>query len=76
MERALYNGIAAATSCSGRQFFYSNPLQLRTGHDGTTEDAPSERLGWYSCACCPPNLARLIASLQGRVVASPARSLA
>ncbi len=70
MERALYNGIAVSTSCSGRQFFYSNPLQLRTGHDGTSEDAPSERLGWYSCACCPPNLARLIASLQGYVATS------
>ena len=70
MERALYNNIAAATSCSGKQFFYSNPLQLRTGHDGTTEDAPSERLDWYSCACCPPNLARLIASLQGYVATS------
>ena len=44
-------------------FFYSNPLQLRTGHDGSTEDSPSERLSWYACACCPPNLARLVASL-------------
>lgn len=67
MERALYNGIAASTSVGGTQFFYSNPLQLRTGHDGATEDAPSERLEWYSCACCPPNLARLVASLQGYV---------
>jgi uncharacterized protein len=38
-------------------------LQLRTGHDGSEEDAPSQRLPWYSCACCPPNLARLMASL-------------
>jgi DUF1680 family protein len=63
MERALYNGIAGSTSASGDSFFYSNPLQLRTGHDGSTEDAPSERLPWYACACCPPNLARLVASL-------------
>ena len=63
MERALYNGIAASTSIEGNSFFYSNPLQLRTGHDGSTEDAPSERLSWYACACCPPNLARLVASL-------------
>lgn len=63
MERALYNGIAASTSVEGNSFFYSNPLQLRTGHDGSTEDAPSERLSWYACACCPPNLARLVASL-------------
>ncbi|GIF20024.1 DUF1680 family protein [Actinoplanes tereljensis] len=63
MERLLYNGIAASTALDGRAFFYSNPLQLRTGHDGSHEDTPSQRLTWYSCACCPPNLARLMASL-------------
>ena len=63
MERLLYNGIAASTSLDGTAFFYSNPLQVRTGHDGSDEDAPGQRLHWYSCACCPPNLARLMASL-------------
>ena len=63
MERVLYNGIAGSTATGGTAFFYSNPLQLRTGHDGSREDAPSQRLSWYSCACCPPNLARLMASL-------------
>lgn len=63
MERLLYNGIAASTALDGTAFFYSNPLQLRTGHDGDDEDAPGRRLPWYTCACCPPNLARLMASL-------------
>jgi DUF1680 family protein len=63
MERLLHNGIAASTAVRGTAFFYSNPLQLRTGHDGSEEDAPSQRLSWYTCACCPPNLARLMASL-------------
>jgi DUF1680 family protein len=63
MERALYNVIAGSTALDGRHFFYSNPLHLRAGHDGSHEDAPSERLSWYACSCCPPNLARLIASL-------------
>jgi uncharacterized protein len=65
MERTLYNVIAGATALNGTHFFYSNPLHLRTGHDGSDEDAPSGRLPWYSCACCPPNLARLTASLSG-----------
>jgi hypothetical protein len=65
MERALYNVIAGSTAVDGTHFFYSNPLHLRTGHDGSDEDAPSGRLPWYSCACCPPNLARLVASLSG-----------
>src|SRR4051794_4669650 len=68
MERALYNGIAVSTSIDGCHFTYSNPLHLRAGHDGTTEDAPSERLAWFKCACCPPNLARLVASLQHYMV--------
>ncbi|SNT47653.1 hypothetical protein SAMN05421812_1076 [Asanoa hainanensis] len=72
MERALYNAIAVAVSADGESFFYSNPLQLRTGHDGSHEDAPSQRLSWYSCACCPPNLARLIASLQSYVATEDA----
>jgi uncharacterized protein len=63
MERLLHNGIAASTAVDGAAFFYSNPLQLRTGHDGSHEDTPSQRLRWYSCACCPPNLARLMAAL-------------
>jgi uncharacterized protein len=65
MERALYNVIAGSTALDGTHFFYSNTLHLRTGHDGSHEDAPSQRLPWYSCACCPPNLARLLASLSG-----------
>jgi DUF1680 family protein len=72
MERTLYNAIAVATALDGRHFFYSNPLQLRSGHDGSSEDAPSARLAWYSCPCCPPNLARLMASLQAYVATADA----
>ena len=59
LERALYNGVAVGLSADGTRFFYTNPLQLRAGHDGSSE----ARLPWYTCACCPPNLARLGASL-------------
>jgi DUF1680 family protein len=69
MERALLNAIAVSTSLDGCRFTYSNPLHLRAGHHGATEDAPSERLPWFACACCPPNVARLIASL-GQYVAT------
>ncbi|GAB3151316.1 glycoside hydrolase family 127 protein [Microbispora hainanensis] len=65
MERALYNAVAPAVSSDGRHFFYSNPLQLRTGHSSSGEEAAARRLSWYSCACCPPNIARLMASLHG-----------
>ncbi|MEH3076227.1 MAG: glycoside hydrolase family 127 protein [Quadrisphaera sp.] len=62
MERVLHNALAASTSLSGTEFFYSNPLHLRTGHGGEHEDAPTQRLAWFTCACCPPNIARLLTS--------------
>ena len=68
METLLYNAIPASTSVSGNRFFYSNPLHLRTGHEGSHEDAPTQRLPWFSCACCPPNLARLLASVHDYVL--------
>jgi DUF1680 family protein len=64
IERGLYNAIAVSTSLDGKSYFYSNPLQLRTGHTHE-EDAPSTRFDWYFCACCPPNLARLLSSING-----------
>ncbi len=62
MERVLYNGFAASTSTEGDRFFYVNPLQRRKDHfEG---DEPARRRRWYSCACCPPNIMRTIASLE------------
>jgi len=69
LERALYNGILSGVSLDGRSFFYSNPLDVdRLAWEAASEaqrhefDSP-ERQGWFRCACCPPNVARLLASL-------------
>lgn len=66
MERALYNGVLAGISLDGERFFYVNPLEVWpaacTGRHDHRHVAP-ERQPWFGCACCPPNLARLIASL-------------
>jgi hypothetical protein len=56
MERSLYNGVLAGVSLDGNKFFYVNPLESR----GTHHRAP-----WFGCACCPPNVARTLASLGG-----------
>ena len=64
IERLLFNAVPAGLAGDGRHFFYSNPLQRRTEHDGSVEDSPAERLPWYAIPCCPPNLARLGATLQ------------
>jgi uncharacterized protein len=61
MERVLYNGFAAAISAAGDRFFYVNPLQRREDH--YEKDDPGRRRVWFSCACCPPNLIRLLASV-------------
>ena len=54
MERTLYNGFLAALGFDGTSFYYVNPLQTRTA---------AGRRPWYDCACCPPNIMRLLASL-------------
>ncbi len=75
MEQVLWNSIAGALSRDGTEFFYSNALHLRTGHEGGDEDSPRHRLSWYHCACCPPNLARLLASVQAYLVTRDASGL-
>lgn len=67
IERTLYNAFAASTSWDGTRFFYVNPLQRRRDH--LEGDDPGRRHQWFSCACCPPNIMRLIASL-GHYVAT------
>jgi uncharacterized protein len=62
MERILYNGFASATATGGTRFFYVNPLHRRADH--FEKDDPGRRREWFSCACCPPNIMRLTASLQ------------
>jgi uncharacterized protein len=62
MERLLYNAFGASISTDGQRFFYVNPLQRR--YDHVVEDDPARRHEWFSCACCPPNIMRLLASLQ------------
>ncbi len=61
IERLIYNGVGAAISANGQRFFYVNPLQRRDGH--YERDDPGRRREWFSCACCPPNIMRLMASL-------------
>ena len=54
LERSLYNGALDGMSLSGDRFFYGNPLASRGQH---------QRREWFGTACCPANIARLVASL-------------
>ena len=73
MERLVYNAIPAAVSEAGTEFTYANPLQVRP-HARAVE-YNSGRLPCFSCACCPPNLARLIASLRSAVASVDGNTL-
>ena len=66
IEKMLYGGALSGMQLDGKRFFYVNPLEVVPeisgklfghGHVKTT------RPEWYTCACCPPNLARLITSV-------------
>ena len=72
MERALFNGVISGVSLDGKRFFYDNLLAVHPERHAYSRQKPSHRQDWYGCACCPPNLARLLASL-GRYVYSTGR---
>lgn len=66
MERALYNTVVSGMSQDGKKFFYVNPLEVYPAAHGKNriyDHVKPERQGWFGCACCPPNIARLLASL-------------
>lgn len=65
MERAFYNTVLAGMQLDGKRFFYVNPLEIIPGISGaaaTHWHTLTHRPKWYTCACCPPNVARLISS--------------
>ena len=72
MERALYNTVLAGMGREGRTFFYVNPLEVVPAVAKRRHDCrlvKTQRVPWFGCACCPPNVARTLASL-GHYLAS------
>lgn len=66
MERALYNTVLSGMSLDGKSFFYVNPLEVdpeACRRDERKFHVKPVRQKWFGCACCPPNLARLISSV-------------
>jgi DUF1680 family protein len=62
LERTLYNGFIAGLALDGAGYSYVNPLHVRDDHRDPIERG-ARRQPWYECACCPPNVMRLLASL-------------
>jgi len=55
MELALYNAALSGVNFETHEYFYENPLSSGGDH---------RRKPWFGCACCPPNIARLVMSVQ------------
>lgn len=81
MERALYNGILSGVSLDGTSYFYANPLASAGPLPGAVSGGmaggghTTGRVEWFGCACCPPNLARLLASFGQYVYSTAARAV-
>jgi uncharacterized protein len=58
LEQTLYNAMLPGISLGGESYFYQNPLADEGNH---------RRQAWFGTACCPPNVARTLASLPGYV---------
>lgn len=66
VERALYNTVLSGIALDGKSFFYVNPLEVwpESCMDRTyREHVKPVRQPWFGVACCPPNIARTLASL-------------
>lgn len=66
MERALYNTVLAGMALDGKSFFYVNPLTVVPSaihRDERLRHVEPVRRKWFGCACCPPNLARIVSSI-------------
>lgn len=78
VERALYNTVLAGISIEGNRYFYVNPLEVWPDNcipSTSMSHVKPVRQKWFSCACCPPNIARTLASLGQYIYAKDASSL-
>lgn len=66
VERALYNTVLAGLALDGKSFFYVNPLEVWPDNcmpRTSREHVKPVRQKWFGVACCPPNIARTLASM-------------
>jgi DUF1680 family protein len=70
IERTLFNVVATSPSQDGTSFFYAHTLHQReVGGQPAAADQVSARASaslrspWFEVSCCPPNVARTLASL-------------
>lgn len=67
LELSLFNNALAGINLEGNRFFYVNPLET-DGKRAFNHGLP-ERAEWFYCACCPPNISRLLMQISGYMYA-------
>lgn len=78
VERALCNTVLAGISKDGDRYFYVNPLEVWPDNclpSTSMSHVKPVRQPWFTCACCPPNIARTLASLAQYLYAADEDSL-
>ncbi len=71
IEKIIYNGMLSGISLDGESFFYENAFEInlineqKNNSTKTKERFPiNRRVKVFSCSCCPPNVNRVLASLE------------
>lgn len=81
IEVTLYNAVACGVGADGESWFYSQPqvvgdvaresnpwvLPFEYGQSMLLSWFPARRHRWFDVLCCPPNLARMFASVHDHV---------
>ena len=78
VERALCNTVLAGISAEGDRYFYVNPLEVWPDNclpSTSMAHVKPVRQPWFSPACCPPNIARTLASVGQYIYAQDAKSI-
>ncbi|MCQ2149665.1 MAG: glycoside hydrolase family 127 protein [Bacteroidales bacterium] len=66
-ELSIFNNALAGINLAGDRFFYVNPLEA-DGQWGFNH-GKTGRAEWFGCACCPPNISRMILQTPGYMYA-------
>lgn len=78
VERALCNTVLGGMAINGDKYFYVNPLEVWPQNclpSTSLKHVKSERQPWFACACCPPNIARTLASIGQYIYAYDDKSI-